>query len=141
LAFEFIKTPNWKTPNGVDLLRKRLTKQGWKPGKLLPMKLGHMGMGARELDSVCQINRYKHKDPRTHVDDFLGAIGSFTFKIAVVGSASWGPIKGNIFTIKKMGLYIRDTYDFNGEYESLGVWKRSQCLTLLDVAEYVALLI
>ncbi|MDY7579207.1 DUF6402 family protein [Herbaspirillum sp. RTI4] len=136
LAFEFIKTPNWKTPNGVDLLRKRLTKQGWKPGKLLPVKLGHAGMGARELDSVCQMNFHSYIDPRTNMDEFLGAIGSFTFKVAVVGAASWGPIKGNVFTIKKVGLYIRDTYDFNGKYESLGVWSRARCLSLADVAAF-----
>ncbi|MEA9983608.1 DUF6402 family protein, partial [Herbaspirillum sp. RTI4] len=140
LAFERMKTANWKTHKGVRILLKRLAKVGWKPGKLLPVKLGHTNMGARELDSVCQMNFHAYTASQLQVDEFLGAVGSFIFKIAVVGAASWGPIKGNVFTVKKVGIYIRDTYDFINEYEPLGVWKRSGCLPPLKAAAYYLLL-
>ncbi|MFC5769513.1 DUF6402 family protein [Thauera sinica] len=123
----------WATENGVKLLVRRLMKAGWKPNQKLSFSLGSINMGARQLDSICQVNRADHSDNRLVVDELLGALGTCTIKIAVVGSTSWLPFMGNFFNVKKIGIYLRDTYDFNGLHEVLGLWDKSKCYSFGEV--------
>lgn len=55
------------------------------------------------------------------VDDLFAALGKFTFRIVVKGDVSpqW-PARHQV-TIRQVGIYGRDSYDFNGD-QSLGYW-------------------
>lgn len=53
-------------------------------------------------------------------DDMLAALGRFVFRAAVGGRVlPWNG--GHRIMIDEVAVYIRDSYDFNGE-QSLGVW-------------------
>jgi Family of unknown function (DUF6402) len=80
------------------------------------------------------------------LDDLDAALGSFTFRLAVAGTVEpiWSPAKGaaaagkgqqtgkqpakqltgRLVTIKEVGVYVRDSFDFNGD-QSLGYWDDS----------------
>jgi hypothetical protein len=55
------------------------------------------------------------------LDDMYAALGKSVFRIAVQGTAF--PLKGgrHQITIQSVGIYLWDSYDFNGEQE-LGFW-------------------
>ena len=128
----------WDSTKGRDLLKKRLKKyksttsnncEDDRNGKQSKSKvLGSDTMTARELDSVCQVNFTEVGSAlEDRIDGLYGAIGKGTLKIAVVGRAY---IQRGIdfFEVYKTGIYLRDTYDFNGQAEPLGVWNRDRCL-------------
>ena len=53
------------------------------------------------------------------VDDMLAALGRFKFRVAVAGEA-----KGDCVELKAVGVYVQDSYDFDG-VQFLGVWNSS----------------
>jgi uncharacterized protein DUF6402 len=61
----------------------------------------------------------------SNLDDLSAALGNFAFRVLVSGAvaaASGG--SGYQVTITEVGVYIRDSYDFNGE-QFLGYWDDS----------------
>ncbi|WP_244786705.1 DUF6402 family protein [Cupriavidus pauculus] len=130
----------WNTKNGRDQLVKHLKKAGWSPGKQI--KLGYGLENAWELDRTCQVNYRTFGSYFDTLDDLFGAIFNATLKLALVGKTSRGIFSNkNIFEIERMGVYVRDTYDFNARrYEDelfgLGIWSRKRCLTKLEIAKY-----
>lgn len=142
-AFEFLAQGGWITENGLSLLKRRLIAAGWTPGK--EFRLGSTRMKAIELEDLCQVNRKGFGEAYDVINDMYGAIGTGTMKIAVVGKTKVSDLTGrDNFVIEKIGLYIRDTYDFtddpkwknHGLSEPLGVWSRNRCLTKEESAEF-----
>ena len=57
------------------------------------------------------------------LNDLIAAIGAFTFRVVVAGSVT-PKSGGQEVTITKVGVYIRDSYDFDG-FQFLGFWDDS----------------
>jgi hypothetical protein len=63
------------------------------------------------------------------LDDMFAALGAFSFKVVVQGHVQ--PIKSSPLsgmthraTIEKVGVYVRDSFDFNG-LQFLGFWRQT----------------
>ncbi|GGP26710.1 DUF6402 family protein [Silvimonas amylolytica] len=132
------------TSNSVNILRRHLQVMGWKPGA--DCRLGRIGGSARELDATCQIQYCGFGARMDTIDDLYGAIGTAILKLAVVGQS-----KGAFFYVEKLGVYIRDTYDFTDaklvlgkiatpfhKPEPLGIWSRDRCLSKYEMVSYMA---
>jgi hypothetical protein len=56
----------------------------------------------------------------TGADDMVAALANFNFRVVVGGDVK--PTKtGHEISIKKLGIYLQDSYDFNGD-QTLGYW-------------------
>lgn len=130
-------TRQWYSPLGIVRLRKLLTDSGWHRGSKTPTKLGSSSYSARECDKYSQINFVEAGSKFDRVDGLYGAIGNGVLKIAVVGT-TYSRNGHDFFRVEKTGLYLRDTYDFDGDNEPLGVWSRNKCLGKLDTAAYLS---
>jgi len=76
------------------------------------------------------------------MDDMYGALGKATYKIAVAGRSKPSPSGIDLFEIDKLGIYVRDTYDFNDDgklSEPLGISNKEPCLSKADMAAYMAM--
>lgn len=59
------------------------------------------------------------------LDDMSAALGNFAFRVLVSGSVTAASrVSGYQITITEVGVYIRDSYDFNGD-QFLGYWDDS----------------
>ena len=130
---------SWVSPKGIDRLRSLLKKVGWARGKTIPTTLGSTAYSARECDTYSQVNKVDVGNKLNRVDGLYGAVGNGTLKIAVVGTA-YNRNGHDFFRVEKTGLYLRDSYDFEGDNEPLGIWskKRNKCLGKLDTAAYLS---
>ncbi|CDG18780.1 DUF6402 family protein [Xenorhabdus doucetiae] len=129
----------WASENG----KKRLFTDIFERNKEKEANgLIHIGYenSAIELDYLSQINYRRFGKYRDTMDELMGAIGVGTLKVAVRG---YFDIKGNkkIFTVEKLGFYIKDTYDFTDEHiisEPLGIWSRQGIVPRKEVPVYMA---
>ena len=130
---------SWASPKGIVRLVNLLKQSGWKAGKTVPTKLGSSTYSAIECDALSQINRVDVGNKLNRVDGLYGAIGNGTLKIAVVGTA-FNRNGRDFFRVEKTGLYLRDSYDFEGDNEPLGIWskQRNKCLGKLDTVAYLS---
>ena len=139
-AFEALRE-GWNTPRGLDMLRDRLRAVGWSPG--LHATLGYGVRSAVMADATCQVNLKPFGAYNDTFNDLFGAVNKGTFKLAVKGQAMRSPVTGSdIFEIDKVGIYCRDTYDFNASWYTdmaigLGVWSRDRCLSKAEMAAYI----
>lgn len=88
-------------------------------------RFGDLSQPTVTVDSLSQLN-YETVSSGVlgALDGFYAAIGTGSIKIAVSGIATpgTGTAKGRIrLSIDEVGLYLRDTYDFN-ENQMLGQW-------------------
>jgi hypothetical protein len=130
---------NWHSPAGLRTLKTRLQAAGWAQGS--SATLGSVTMTAIDLEVISQVNFTRFGAKLDTLDDMYGAIGNAAYKIAVVGKTRYSPT-GDIFEIDKLGVYVRDTYDFNDDGavpEPLGVWNKERCLSKAETIEYLAL--
>jgi hypothetical protein len=140
-AFEDL-CQNWNSAEGLKQLRTRLEVAGWKPGAAF--RLGAGSRSAKELDLTCQVNRRSVGDSIDTLDDFYGAIFRATLKLAVVGKTSRSLLsKRDLLEIEKIGVYLRDTYDFNADWFDdavfgLGVWSKRRVLSKKEMLTYKA---
>jgi hypothetical protein len=138
---------NWNSERGAERLKKLLTKHGWKPGGNL--HLGHINgtefTSAMDMEDVCDVNSRGIGRYTDVLNDFYGAIFKATLKMAVVGTAHYDPVrKRDVFEVLKIGVYLRDTYDFNSVWHEdptigLGVWSKDRMLTKAEMTEYLPL--
>jgi hypothetical protein len=54
-------------------------------------------------------------------NDLVAALGAFTFRVVVAGSVTPVLPGGHEVTITKVGVYVRDSFDFEG-FQFLGFW-------------------
>ncbi|MDA8455839.1 DUF6402 family protein [Acidovorax sp. GBBC 3334] len=114
----------WANAAGKEQLQKRVdsysggqTQRSWR--------FGNLHQSAKVLDGTCQVNRLKVGRLSDPMDDFYGAMGEATLKIAVSGLVTpKGPGKAAI-AIDELAFYLRDSYDFNDDSflsQPLGFW-------------------
>jgi hypothetical protein len=124
--------------NAKKLLKERLKSVGWSGGEF---SLGKSSMSARALDQLCQTNFQSFGSLTDTIDEFYGAIGKASFKVAVVGKVATIEKDKFVFNVEKLGVYLRDTYEFNDEgliSQPLGVWSKTRCLSKAETAAYYA---
>lgn len=133
----------WDSQKAIETLRdRRLRGAGWKPGATVA--IGQGLMSAKELDMSAQVNRATFGEYSDTFDDLYGAIFKATLKVAVVGRTRYSSqLSKDIFEIEKLGVYVRDTYDFNSDWftdaaAGLGIWSRDRLLSKAETAEYRA---
>ncbi len=68
------------------------------------------------------------------LDDMFGALGRFNIDISVEGVVASLPAGGYQVSIVKVGFYIRDKYDFNGDQTlDIGTSARGKCRSCLGL--------
>lgn len=135
---DFIET--WDTPKGIATLWDRLRSDGWKPGKP-SHQFGDQSQPAKVQDTKYQINYREIGSIWDTFDDFFGAINKATLKITVTGEAFCHNGR-DFFRPDKIGVYLRDTYDFNSGWWTdhtigLGVWSKDRVLPPLESAGFL----
>jgi hypothetical protein len=114
--------------NAKEELRIKLSLQGWKYSKadihLIAPK------NVREFDTFnqCQIEKININPLKDTIDEFFGALANCTLKVGVVGKTT----KDDKFIVEKYGLYIKDSYDFIGDSQPLGLWTCQKVLPKLE---------
>jgi len=58
------------------------------------------------------------------LNDLIAALGAFTFRVVVAGSVTPTLPRGYEVTITKVGVFVRDSFDFEG-FQFLGFWNDS----------------
>jgi hypothetical protein len=117
--------PKWRNPIALRTLEKRLRRS---------LKFTHKrenfgyGLNAVQLHYESFLNGLPLGSKYDDFDDLYGALGRYSMRVAAAGYTE--PVKdnrGNILRyniyIEKVGLYIRDTYDFIGDTQPLGSWR------------------
>ncbi|SFE08939.1 DUF6402 family protein [Paracidovorax konjaci] len=113
----------WNSPAGIAQLQERVKQQGL--GQIRSWRFGNLNQPAKVLNATCQVNFLdvgRFGDP---MDDFYGAMGEATLKIAVSGIVT-SKGRGNVaIAIDELAFYLRDAYDFNDDSflsQPLGFW-------------------
>ncbi|AVS86106.1 DUF6402 family protein [Paracidovorax avenae] len=116
----------WNSPAGIEQIKNRVKQQ--TIGKTPPWRFGDLNQPAKILDDTCQVNFLnvgRFGDP---LDDFYGALGEATLKIAVSGLVTPAGPRGSgkvSIAIDELAFYLRDSYDFNDDSflsQPLGFW-------------------
>lgn len=114
----------WASPAGIIQLKRRVSEQG--VGRSAQCwQLGNLTQPAKILDKTSQVNfeRIGHfSDP---MDDFYGAMGEATLKVAVSGIVTPMAQGKAAIVIDELGFYLRDSYEFNDDSfvsQPLGFW-------------------
>jgi hypothetical protein len=131
----------WRDPKAIELLKTRV--QSASPNySQQPWRFGDLTQPAPVIDGTCQIQFVVFGSLTDPPDDMRGAIGVGTLKLAVSGIVSVQSGARRI-AIDMLGIYLRDTYDFNGS-QFLGLWNENgldtsnidEGLAYLDLSSY-----
>ena len=96
-------------------------------------RFGNLARPVVEVDKHYAINFEVIDSPwYGDVDDFYAACGRVLFKIAISGIAERDKDKWRI-AIDQVGIFLRDTYDFNGD-QYLGGWGPDNFYKLASIA-------
>ena len=125
---------DYATEASTILLEDRLKRCGWPATS---PKLGNTSMTARELNATCQIQTVPCGKLTDTIDDFYGAIGRGMVQLAVVGHVHRGKI-GELFIIDKVGLYLKDCYEFETLVQFLGAWTKTKALGKAEMLSRLA---
>ena len=98
-----------------------------------------------EIDATTQVNIITIGGLLDTIDDWYGAIGNATLKIAVSGFTTTFDNE-SYFIVEKVGFYLKDTYDFLsdnkwtkfGLSEPLGIWSKSGVLDKAKSSTYIS---
>ncbi|MDA8521504.1 DUF6402 family protein [Acidovorax sp. NCPPB 4044] len=113
----------WNSPAGMEQLQRKATRQAL--GQTRPWRFGNLNEPAKVLDDTCQVNFLnvgRFGDP---MDDFYGAMGEATLKIAVSGLVTPKGRGKAAIAIDGLAFYLRDSYDFTDDSflsQPLGFW-------------------
>lgn len=115
---------NWASPAGRVQLQKRvLNWLGVREPRV--WRFGDLNLPAKHLDDTCQVNFLTFGRFGDPLDDFYGAMGEATLKVAVSGMVRPKPNGKTAIAIDEVGFYLRDAYDFNDDSfvsQPLGFW-------------------
>lgn len=127
---------NWHTPKAIKLLKDRLLASGYTIGKKVTLGTNN---NVRELDAIAQVNTFPVGHLSDTIDDWYGAIGNANLKVVINGETTVRNHK-DVFIVKAVGIYIKDTYDFvsNRYNEPLGIWSKVRVLTKAETAIYMS---
>lgn len=132
---------NWNNNAGVVRLKKLLSQAGWMPYGNASLGASHWT--ALDLEAGSQINSRPLGSYLDVLNDLYGAVFKATLKIAVVGKAFYShEYRSDIFCVERLGIYLRDTYDFNFDplvdgSIGLGIWSRDRILSKIETADYL----
>lgn len=123
-AYHALLNGSWMTTPGIKTLRKCVLQS--KPSPIHKQwRLGNLALAGKYLDEICQVNYVPVGNLNDPLDDFYAALGQCNLKIAVTGVVTESN-GGHQIVIDEVGLYIRDTYDFNDGWfpfsQPLGFW-------------------
>ena len=111
----------WDSPAGRAELKRLIVRS--KPARLPPnvtyWRFGDLSKPGQVLDKSCQVNFVTVGQLSDRLDDFYGAIGKGVLKIAVSGIVTPQENGRLRIAIDEVGVYLRDTYDFNDDESSL----------------------
>ncbi|GKT20486.1 DUF6402 family protein [Acidovorax sp. SUPP3334] len=132
----------WASPAGLSQLRKLVEKRG----RVQPQpswRFGSLGLPAKAVDESCQVNILKVGRLSDPLDDFYGAMGEATLKVAVSGIVTSKGAGKTAILIDELGFYLRDSYDFNdGDQpflsQPLGFWGYGG-VSRIDLGERVSI--
>jgi hypothetical protein len=120
---QLIRDRIWANPAGqVEVVRMLRRKGLLAAGS----SFGSLGLPVQSQDPDYVTQRVVPFDLMNDpLDDMSAALANFAFRVLVAGSVAAGPGGvGHRVTISEIGVYIRDTYDFNG-FQPLGFWDDS----------------
>lgn len=128
-------TFEWSNAKGKAQLKAQLKKAGWVPGSPGRFQFGNTNLSVVELDANHSVNFRPFGSMMDTMNDLYGAIGTGTYKAAVVGY-----VEKDEFFIEGLAFYMRDTYDFNdnpGFNPPLGIWSRDRVLSKAESSQYL----
>ncbi|MEZ4179877.1 DUF6402 family protein, partial [Salmonella enterica] len=97
----------WSSPAGIERLRTQVKRHTMR--QVRPWRFGDLNQPPKVLDSICQVNFLKVGGWGDPMDDFYGAMGEATLKIAVSGLVTpKGPGKAAI-AVDELAFYLRDS--------------------------------
>ncbi|MBD2797686.1 hypothetical protein ID856_14235 [Xenorhabdus sp. 18] len=121
----------WASSAGIEQLKMQLEKEGGKKA------LGYE-TDIREIDTFSVVNSRRFGSKLDTVDDWYGAMGNSNMKVAVKGHVDKLDGK-DVFVTEQIGMYLKDTYDFVGANEPLGIWSKNGILDKVSSFDYAAL--
>lgn len=132
---------SWNSVNGIRRLKKLLINAGWdgKNCVFLGRNKDVLDLGATSQVNIISVGVFFDT-----VDDWYGAIGNATLKIAVSGFTT--TFDGEpYFIVESVGFYLKDTYDFLSDEkwtkfslsELLGIWSQSGVLDKAKSVLYI----
>lgn len=113
----------WANPAGkVEVVRMLRRKGLLTPGATF----GNLGVAVETQDPDYVTQKVVPFDLMADpLDDMSAALANFAFRVLVAGSVAAGSGgAGPLVTITEVGVYIKDSYDFNG-FQPLGFWDDS----------------
>ncbi|MDA8448546.1 DUF6402 family protein [Acidovorax sp. NCPPB 3859] len=113
----------WNSTAGIVELQRKVTRQAL--GQTSPWRFGNLNQSAKILDHTCQVNRLKVGRFGDPMDDFYGAMGEATLKVAVSCMVTPKGTGKTAIAIDELAFYLRDSYDFNDDAflsQPLGFW-------------------
>lgn len=87
-------------------------------------RFGDLSAPTVMVNETCQANSRNVGSIFDTFDNFYAALGRATMNIAVQGTFKQAPGGTGVLTLDGMAVYLRDSYDFNGE-QGLGYWNRA----------------
>ena len=120
--------PPWRNKDALDLILKRLRRDGRFTNQI--ERFGQ-GLSVPLLSHHCLLNERPTGTSLTEkigddLDDLYGALGAYTMRVAGAGYVeplkdSNGKVTKHRIHLEKIGLFVRDTYEFIGT-QGLGLW-------------------
>jgi hypothetical protein len=121
----------WASNAGIGQLKEQLEKEGGKKA------LGYE-KDIREIDTFSVVNVRQFGSKFDTVDDWYGAMGNSNMKVATKGHVD--KLNGkDVFVTEQIGMYLKDTYDFVGANEPLGIWSKNGILDKISSVDYASL--
>ena len=106
-----------------ELARQRISNPSAPRTLSGGVAFGDPSAAVKVLETTAQVNFAKVGALTDPLDDFYGAVGRAVLKAAAFGSIEQKGT-GLRVTIDRLGVYLRDTYDYNGK-QWLGLWSES----------------
>jgi hypothetical protein len=133
LGFDRVKTAHqrltsglWNDAKALQQLSARVLNQansgagkGKKDGE--SWSFGDLTQPVKYLAGTAQTNFLTVGALNDPLDDFYGAVGKGSLDVVVSGNVVRQKTGRFVITVTSLGVYLRDTYDFNGD-QPLGVW-------------------
>lgn len=114
------------TPNAQAILRDRFKtylSKTLSKSQTFPISI-HFGLHPIQLHSDWQFQYAEAGYQGGVMDDLYGSLGNFAVYAAVTKATIFKPTDKQYFvTVSEIGLYVRDTFDFNGP-QYLGHWSK-----------------
>jgi hypothetical protein len=110
----------WANPAARAQTRTVLSRNGLL--RAAPATFGDFSRPVTSLDAD-SVNFLRYDEGFQPLDDLFAALAKFTFKVVLAGSVTplVLPAKGWRVTVNRVGVYVRDSFDFAG-YQELGSW-------------------